>query len=116
MKLFGQIVGAALLFVALYIGWFIVASDYSDAVTSGTYSLVQRDDRSTLLLRSDHTFTQEVRTPGQVRQAAGAWHRLGEGGVEFSKEFLALPGQVPAADGTSYADIEKRFGILVRLR
>lgn len=116
MKLFAQIVGAALLFLTLSVCWFIVASDYGDAVTSGTYSLAQQDERSTLVLRPDHTFTQEVRTPAQVRQAIGTRHRFGEGGVGFSKEFLALPGEEPALDGTSYADIEKRFGILVRLR
>jgi hypothetical protein len=104
MKLFAQITGVILLLVALSICWFIITSDYSDAVTSGTYNS-QQDERSTLVLGPDHTFTQEVRVPGRVRHAVGAWRRLGEGGVAFSKEFLALPGQEPATDGTSYADI-----------
>ncbi len=115
MKLLAKVAGAILLFVALCICWFIIASDYSDAVTSGTYSLVQQDERSTLVLRPDHTFAQEVNAPGRIRQTAGTWRRLGEGGVEFSKEFLALHGQELAPDGTSYADMEKKFGILVRL-
>ncbi len=116
MRVFAQIVGATLLFVALFIGWFIIASDYGEAVTCGTYSLVQQDERSILTLRPDHTFAQQVNAPGQVRNAVGTWHRVGEGGVAFSKEFLALPGQELAPDGTSWADIEKKFGILVRLR
>ncbi len=116
MKLFAQIARAISVFVVAFVCWYVIASDYGDAVTSGTYSLVHGGERSTLVLRPDHTFTQEVRTLGQVRQAVGAWHRSGEGGVELSKEFLALPGQEQASDGTSHADLEKRFGVLVRLR
>ena len=106
MKLFAQIARAISVFVVAFVCWYVIASDYGDAVTSGTYSLVHGGERSTLVLRPDHTFTQEVRTLGQVRQAVGAWHRSGEGGVELSKEFLALPGQEQASDGTSHADLE----------
>jgi hypothetical protein len=51
--------------------WYIIASDYSDAVASGTYHLTQGGETSTLVLKSDHTFQQELRRSGNEQRAAG---------------------------------------------
>lgn len=107
------------LIVVLLLGfcllWYIIDSDYSDAVASGTYHLAQGDERSTLVLKSDHTFQQELRHSGKERHAVGTWRRVGEGGIAFSKEFLVVTGQEPGADGTPYGEIHKDFGLLVSI-
>ncbi len=103
---------------ALLIGfvlWYTVASDYGDGVTSGTYHLAQNGETSTLVLKPDHTFQQELNKLGNVRRAAGTWRRFGEGAIEFSKEFLTVSGQELGQDGTPYGEIHKRFGLLVSL-
>ena len=84
-------------------------------VASGTYHLAQDDKTSTLVLKPDHSFQQELSEHGEVKRAAGTWRRLGEGGIVFSKEFLFVSGHEPSADGTAYADIHKDFGLLVSL-
>jgi hypothetical protein len=106
---------AMLLLAGIYVCWFIVASDYSDAAASGTYQLTHKGVRSTLVLQADHSFTQEVSDSAGVRHAAGTWRRVGEGGVAFSRDFLTLPGQQRGEDGTAYADMQKQFGILIHL-
>jgi hypothetical protein len=115
MKTSHRLIVAVVLFIALF-AWYVVASDYGDGITSGTYGLNQNGDVSTLLLKPDHTFYQEVNRAGKVYSAAGTWRRVGGGGVTFSKEFLVLAGEEPSPDGTSFADIEKPFGVLFRLR
>jgi hypothetical protein len=103
---------------ALLIGfvlWYTVASDYGDGVTSGTYHLTQNGETSTLILKPDHTFQQELNKLGNVKRAAGTWRRFGEGAIAFSKEFLTVSGQELGQDGTPYGEIHKRFGLLVSL-
>ena len=36
--------------------------------------------------------SQELGEHGEVKRATGTWHRVGEGGIEFSKKFLAVAG------------------------
>jgi len=115
MKTSQRLIVAIIVFVALF-AWYMIASDYGDGVTSGTYRLEQNGETSTLILNPDHTFHQEVNHSGEVHSAVGTWRRIGEGGVAFSKDFLVLPGQEAGQDGTSYGEIEKPFGVLVRLR
>jgi hypothetical protein len=98
-----------------FVVWYVLASDYSDSVASGTYHLSQNDETSTLSLKSDHSFQQELSKHGRVERAAGAWRRVGEGGIAFSKEFLVVSGEEPGADGITYGHIHKRFGFLVSL-
>jgi len=100
--------------VAFFVFWYVV-SDYSDGVASGSYHLAQDGQTSTLVLKPDHTFQQELGEHGEIRRATGAWHRVGEGGIEFSKEFLAVAGQEPHADGSASADMHKDFGFFVSL-
>ena len=107
--------GALILLLLCYVLWYAVASDYGEDVASGTYHFAQAGEKSTLVLKSDHTFQQELSSLGKVQRAAGTWRRIGEGGVAFSKEFLPVSGQELSADGAAYAEIHKDFGILVSL-
>lgn len=103
---------------ALLIGfvlWYTVASDYGDGVTSGTYHLAQNGETSTLILKPDHTFQQELNKLGNVKRAAGTWRRFGEGAIEFSKEFLTVSGQELGQNGTPYGEIHKRLGLFLSL-
>ncbi len=111
MKNLIRMAGAIALF---FLVWNIVA-DYGDSVTSGTYHLSQNGEASTLVLKPDHTFQQELSRLGKVERANGTWHRFGEGAISFSKEFLTVSGQELGQDGTSYGEIHKRFGFLVYL-
>jgi len=104
-----------LVLVGIGICWFLVASDYSDAAASGTYRLAYNGMESTLVLQPDHRFRQEVVESGGIQKADGTWRRVGEGGVAFSREFLTLPGEQRGEDGTAYSDMQRKFGILVRL-
>jgi hypothetical protein len=105
--------GTVLLLVTLFVLWYVIASDYSDGIASGTYHLSQNGETSTLIIKPDHSFQQELNRSGKVQRAEGSWRRLGEGGIAFSKEFLLVSGQEPGADGTAYGQLEKRFGFLV---
>jgi hypothetical protein len=104
----------ALVSVILFV-WGAAAIDYSDSVVSGTYSLVQNGETSTLVLMPDHTFQQDVSHSGKVTHAEGTWRRLGEGGIAFSREFLVLSGQELSAQGNAYADMHKTLGLFVSL-
>jgi hypothetical protein len=95
--------------------WFVIASDYSDAAASGTYRLLHNGTRSTLVLLPDHSFRQEVSDYNGIQHAEGRWRRLGIGGVAFSRDFLTFPGEQRGEDGTAYSDMQRKFGILIRL-
>jgi len=109
------ILSRCLFVVVCFVLWYIVASDYGDGVAVGTYHLAQNGETSTLVLKPDHTFQQELRGHGEVKRASGSWRRFGEGGIAFSKDFLIVTGQEPGADGTPYADIHKDLGLFVSL-
>jgi hypothetical protein len=96
--------------------WWVVASDYSDAVASGTYHFRQAGVVSTLVLKPDHTFRQELTQAGSTKQAIGTWRHSGQGGISFSEEFLAVPGEEIEPDGTSFADMHKALGLIVTLQ
>jgi hypothetical protein len=113
----GRTPGVVLLALVLaFAFWWVVASDYSDTVASGTYHFGQSGVMSTLVLKPDHTFQQELTRAGTTDRAMGTWRVLGQGGISFSKEFLAVPGEEIEPDGTSFADIHKPLGLLVNLQ
>jgi hypothetical protein len=115
LKLIVRATASVLLLAGIGICWFVVASDYSDAAASGTYRLGYKGMRSTLVLRPDHSFGQEVSDSSGIQRAEGTWRRVGEGGVAFSRDFLTLPGEQRGEDGTAYSDMQRQFGILIRL-
>jgi hypothetical protein len=115
MKRLWILSGCLFVLVVCFVLWYSVASDYGDGVASGTYHLAENGETSTLVLKSDHSFQQELSEHGEVKRATGTWRRIGEGGIEFSKEFLLVSEQEPSADGTAYADMRKDFGFFVYL-
>jgi hypothetical protein len=115
LKLIARAAASVLLLAGIGICWFVVASDYSDSAASGTYRLAYKGMRSTLVLRPDHSFRQEVSDSSGIQRAEGTWRRVGEGGVAFSRDFLTLPGEERGEDGTAYSDMQRKFGILIRL-
>src|ERR1700761_2223094 len=115
MKRLWILSGCLFLLVVCFVLWYSVASDYGDGVASGTYYLAEKGETSTLVLKPDHTFQQDLSEHGEVKRATGTWHRVGEGGIAFSKEFLAVAGQEAHADGSAFADMHKDFGFFVSL-
>ncbi len=115
-----MVVGVCILWLGLswvcFGVWYSIASDFSDQVVAGTYNLAQNGETSTLVLRADHSFQQDLLHSGTVSHSQGTWRHVGGyGGIAFSKEFLVLSGQELGADGTPYGDIHKQFGFLVSL-
>jgi hypothetical protein len=115
LKLIVRAAVSLLLLAGMGICWFVIASDYSDAAASGTYRLLHNGTRSTLVLLPDHSFRQEVSDYNGIQRAEGRWRRLGIGGVAFSRDFLTFPGEQRGEDGTAYSDMQRKFGILIRL-
>ena len=115
LKLIVRAAVSVLLLTGIGICWFVASSDYSDAAASGTYRLAHNGVRSTLVLRPDHSFRQQVSDSSGIRRADGTWRRVGEGGIAFSRDFLTFPGEQRGEDGTAYSDMQRKFGILVRL-
>ena len=114
MKVLRILSGCLLVVVAFFVLWYFIF-DYSDGVASGTYHFTHDGQTSSLVLKPDHTFQQDLSEHGEVKRATGSWHRVGEGGITFSKEFLAVAGQEAQADGSAFADMHKDFGFFVSL-
>ena len=106
---------SALLLLAFVLSY-TIAADHGDGVTSGTYHFAQNGETSTLVLKPDHSFQQELHRAGKTGRAEGVWRRMGEGGIDFSKEFLLVSGQEPGPHGKSYGDIHKDLGLLVSIK
>jgi hypothetical protein len=115
MKNFARAIGAFLLLVICFVLWYAVASDYGDSVASGTYHFARGDERSTLTLKPDHSFQQQLNREGRTERSEGTWRRSGMAGIEFSKEFLTISGQEIHSDGTSFGEMHKTLGLLVSI-
>jgi hypothetical protein len=101
-----------LLTVTLGLFWYWEGENFSDRAVSGTYTFRLNGETSTLVLRPDHSFQQELDSAGTVRRAEGSWHVFGEGGIAFSGEFLKVAGEEMGASGRPYGQIENWFGIV----
>lgn len=104
--------GTLLLFCFLWVLFYVEAGNFSDDAVSGTYSFRRTDEESTLVLKPDHSFHQELKTAGTVIRAEGNWSISGEGHIAFSKEFLKVSGEEFSPAGQAYGQIENRFGLL----
>lgn len=107
--------GVVVLLFICFVLWATVAMDYGDGVAVGIYSLAENGDTSTLVLKPDHTFQQNLSHSGKMQHAEGTWRRFGEGGIEFSQQFLVLSGQELSAHGHAYAEMHKTLGLFVSL-
>ena len=67
--------------------------------------------RTTLVLKPDHTFHQMRVSNGVSTQGDGTWRRIGEGGIVFSGAILALPHERVMPNGDAYATLNKTAGI-----
>jgi hypothetical protein len=99
----------------LFVAWYVIAANYNYAAVSGMYVYRSDKETSTLILRSDQSFEQELVHDGKTQNAHGTWRRIGEGGVVFSKNFLKLSGQEVRTDGQADGQVRKRFGLLLSL-
>jgi hypothetical protein len=100
------------IFISIWVFWFRQANNFSDSAVSGTYVLQGNRDTSTLVLRTDHIFVQELNSAGSSKHAEGTWKTSSEGHIEFSKEFLKLSGQQLNPAGQAYGQIDNQFGLL----
>jgi hypothetical protein len=105
---FAKVVVGTLVVLFLFVGWYCIAANYDYTALAGTY--IFHDDKvsAILLLRSDKSFHQEITEQGKRRIADGIWHRSGQAGTSFSKEFLRIPGAKTFTEefGMSYGNEE----------
>jgi hypothetical protein len=108
-----RLAGGVLLLICLtFVFWYIEAGNFTEANVPGTY-IVQRDgEASTLILKSDHSFQQELDRAGMVGHAQGSWRLFGEGHIAVSRDFMKFSGQEINQDGTAYGQIKNKFGVL----
>jgi hypothetical protein len=110
-----KIAGVLVLFACLFM-WAVAAIDYGDSVAMGKYRFERNGESSSLELKPDHTFNQTWRLGKNEQHSEGTWHRVGEGGISFSKEFLPVTGDEPGPDGESFADMHKTLGLFTSLK
>jgi hypothetical protein len=126
-RVVGTIAGTILVGWMLFVGWWWIASNYDYAALAGTYAFHGDGVTSKLVLRPDQTFHQEVTKDGRTSAADGTWHRSGEAGVNFSIEFLRVPGaktfveEFGKGDGSVednefFGDFDKILGIYPTLK
>ncbi|MFZ1086233.1 MAG: hypothetical protein WAN35_14810 [Terracidiphilus sp.] len=106
------IVGWIFLSFAVFWAWYMVAADYSYSAVSGTYVCRMNREKTILVLKEDHSFQEDISRQGKLLHAEGIWHRSGEGGIDFSKEFIKVSGEEVHANGTAWGYIYKSFGLL----
>jgi len=99
--------------ISLFFVWYAIAADYDYGMVAGTYEFSGHGESSTLVLNKDRSFLQKRIHDGKVDYAKGTWHRSGEGGVDFSEDFLEVGGASHASDGQTYGEVIKHFLILV---
>ena len=104
-----------LVVIALFFGSYYIAANYDYAALAGTYVFHGNGEVCTLHLQSDRTFVQKIHRSGETQRSQGQWHRSGQAGVSFSKEFQTLPGEEMNAEGQAHGQFEKLLGIFPRL-
>ena len=88
--------------------WWFFASNYDYSALAGTYAFYGEGVSSKLVLNEDQSFHQEVTRSGQTMTANGTWSRFGEAGVNFSIQFLRVPGAKTFVEnfGKGYGSME----------
>lgn len=103
---------AVLLLVMIFVFWYWEGENFSDGAVAGTYTIRSHSDVMVLVLTTDHTFRQQLKSAGTVSRAAGTWSVSGEGHIAFSREFLAVPGEELSSAGQAYGQIQNWFGFV----
>ena len=98
--------------VMIVVFWYREGENFSDGAVSGTYTLQLNGEASTLVLRLDHTFQQQLGRAGKVEHSEGTWRVSGEGHIAFSGEFLKLSGEEMSPAGQAYGQIKNWFGLI----
>ncbi len=98
--------------IVIGVFWYWEGENFSVGTVSGTYDLKLSGEASTLVLRPDHSFQQELDSAGIVRRVEGSWRISGEGHIAFSREFLQLSGEEMSPAGQAYGQIENWFGLV----
>jgi len=98
--------------IVIGVFWYWEGENFSVGTVSGTYDLKLSEEASTLVLRPDHSFQQELDSAGIVRRVEGSWRISGEGHIAFSREFLQLSGEEMSPAGQAYGQIENWFGLV----
>ena len=98
--------------IVIGVFWYWEGENFSVGTVSGTYDLKLSGEASTLVLRPDHSFQQELDSAGIVRRVEGSWRLSGEGHIAFSREFLQLSGEEMSPAGQAYGQIENWFGLV----
>jgi hypothetical protein len=101
-----------LLVVAIPTFWYWEGENFSDGTVSGTYFLQLNGESSTLVLRPDHSFQQELDSAGTVKRVEGNWRVFGEGHIAFSPEFLKVSGEELSPAEQVYGQIQNWFGLV----
>jgi hypothetical protein len=102
-----------LIAILLFWTWYWKAVDYSDNAIAGTYTYAGNGETSTLVLKKDQTFQQELNRGGTSEHAQGNWRRYGEGGIAFSKGFVPVATVKAESDGRMRGEVRKVFLELV---
>ena len=102
-----------LLAILLFWTWYWRAADYTNNAIAGTYTYAGSGETSTLVLKRDQTFQQELNRGGASEHAQGTWRRYGESGIAFSKEFVPVATVKAESDGQTQGEVRKVFLELV---
>jgi hypothetical protein len=111
-----QVLGwVVILGLLIAVVWYVIASDYSYDGITGTYVQRSTTEDSTLILKNDQHFEQEVTHDGVTQRAHGTWRRLGEGRIVLSPEFITLPSVKRRSDGEVDGEVIKTFGLFPQI-
>ena len=109
-------IGAILVFFCLaFVFWYAEAGYFNDDNVPGTYIWQSAEEASTLILRPNHTFHQELVAAGATKYSEGSWRLFptdSQSHIALSSEFLKLPGQEKGQDGTAFGQLTNTFGFL----
>jgi hypothetical protein len=87
--------------------WFSIASNYDESAVAGVYVAQREHATSTLLLQSDGSFVQYLDGTNQHLKTTGRWHRIGEGGIVMSPQFMSLATEQRSASVETYGEVHK---------
>jgi hypothetical protein len=101
-----------LLIVAIFSFWYIEAENYSEGAMSGRYTFHHGAESSTLVLKPDHTFKQELVSAGITKHAEGSWRVIGLGHISFTREFLTVSGEEFCYEEPACGMVRNNFGVV----